>query len=151
MGARKYYHKFTIDRGEWLPNEAQNFFGCDSGLLQINVDDEGIGGEDRYCCIGLFLRSLGVEDNALVNRNYSKQLFYDEDRKKEIGLSFPPDAGWLICPSKAEPCASNEELLAAVNDGDMPLEKKEERIKAIFAENGVKVTFRGKLFRKKAT
>lgn len=112
-----YNFEFVIDRSEWA---------CGQESWGSLADSHG-----TYCCLGLLGKACGVSDQDMRNFGYPATDENPEHRKYPLGLNDP----------------SITRPIAAVNDNpDIPQDKRERELKRMFADEGVKVTFRGKLY-----
>jgi len=124
----KKVKRFTINRAKWLPREAQDRLRIDSGL---SVDG-------RRCCLGAYLHACGFADKNLRAAGMPSHIYAGKTFLQQVGLL-----------TKIGGNSDEANHLANVNDSmRTPLKRKEELIKAGFAELGVEVTFKGEMFSK---
>ena len=93
--------------------------------------------DGQMCCLGFYLRSLGVPSNVMRAIGTPAGLTPNTE--------LPPDAGWLLRGAEGEYCFNSQACtdLARVNDAqDLTDEAREQLITGMFAKHGVEVTFR---------
>ncbi len=124
---------FTIDRGTWLRGNVKNLFGSDAESKLCDV-------KGRKCCLGFYLEAVGVK--ALVGKADPSDL-----------SRIPKESHWLVekIPSGIKYAgrsyfnSSQCSALVEANDGYRSTPKaRESEVKALFKEQGISVTFRGK-------
>lgn len=83
------------------------------------------------CIVGQYLQTLGVSQTVL--RNHASV--------GSVGRAVPPEAGWLLN-------GRNDSLLAGnitdTNDGTLHQIRREAKLKKLFAQGGVNLTFTGR-------
>lgn len=124
--------KLVISRKKWLRGEGS----AESYLLR--VDDR------KMCCIGIYLNELGVDVSELEGNGSACNI---ADRR---GINFlPEEARWLVnIPLKNGNRSAHNTSIAAdlmhINDEKQNLtteDKREQRIKELFAIQGIEVEF----------
>ena len=109
--------EFTIDRAVWLRGEGE----FKSKLYRVE--------DGKMCCLGIYLCACGIDKSLLANRA----------TPEETETQMP---AWLI--DSLRPMRSSlASKLITVNDIKLDEDKREETIKELFAEAGIKVTFKG--------
>lgn len=105
---------FTISRTEWLRGEGGN----DSCLLR---DDD-----QKRCCVGIYAKALGVHDDDVREGDWPES----------------PDCSWQVSHTEAEWLLDLTDTLMQANDDETADESgREQRVAAIFAAQGITVTF----------
>jgi len=106
--------EFVISRKEWLRGEGMR----NSALLRKS--------DGKRCCVGIFARACGAPDASIIDRVWPRRW----DR-------WAPE--WLF---QEEEFFESYDSLAAVNDKtDLPDAERERVIAAMFAAQGITVTF----------
>lgn len=121
----------TIDRSELLAGDTLNILTGGDGALH----NRGF-----FCCLGLYLRELGVTPTQMGSWNYPS----------EVGLlDCGDELEWLAeAPKVPLPKAVNctnrvETAIAEINDSVMMPEERERLIAALFAQGGIELTWTG--------
>ena len=116
-----------IDRSKWnrgIPKVKyrQHFGG--SALL----NEQG-----NMCCLGFVCKALGLSDEQIANREYPQSTSLKIPQLTEFNnVSYPQDTT-LSCTA------------AVINDSPIiPPKEKEKRLKSLFIENDIKLTFVGR-------
>ena len=113
----------VIDRRIWLRGDPNSF------LLRK--------GDKKRCCVGIYLRAVGVADDFLIGKGTASG----------VSCDLPVEAQWLLSPLLYGAVDSNAAAtLYQDNDrhrASTTEEKREADIKEGFAQHGVKVVFRG--------
>lgn len=112
--------KFTIDRNVWLRGEGV----CNSKLLR----DDG-----KMCCVGIFLKALGVMDEDLIDQRVA----YDLGIVRLEKLQCP----WLAAHGADEPVPSIIELYRTNDSRVMDDADREQLITKEFGKHDVEVEF----------
>lgn len=122
MKKMKQVKEFTIDRSKWHTGsparDAKKKHGADSALY--------VPENKRMCCLGFFGKACG-----LTQKDISGRALLSSVNGYDVWEEILPHV--------------DQEQLSGINDGTSILSTKEKKIKAIFAKNGIKVKFVGKL------
>lgn len=116
--------KFTIDRAKWLNGELyKRYEKADLAAPTGCLYEDGM-----KCCLGFYVESCGVSLRTMK------------------GYAFPSELeGGRNVDKIAEAIIDNESNLAEINDStDLSPKKREVAITKAFAEQGIKVSFKGK-------
>jgi hypothetical protein len=123
--------KLTIPRSIWLRGEGDEV----SRLLRPE--------DDKMCCIGIYLKELGVEEEYLLNVSDANHINFNH--------RLPEEAKWLrdpcAVPSSGSFYTTNDyELLNIDEDSESrgfvrSEEEREAKIREMFLAHGVEVTF----------
>ena len=119
MTKEKRVTAFKIDRAIWLRGEGHER----SALLRVR--------DGKRCCdsVGIYLSACGVPDENLQDVRCAENV---------VGL--PKQAKWLITGEHRRGSSNLAQRLYTENDNAA----KESAIAALFAEQGITVTFTGK-------
>ena len=125
-----------IVRSKWLPKEAVVDLKTFSSLKDI--------GSGRMCCLGVAATAAGVKD-------FSGAVAYKMALPDGVTACFPfqlnkaqKEKFYAAFPNLDAPF--QQQRLADVNDSsDLEIEERERKITELFAQAGVKVTFKGAL------
>jgi hypothetical protein len=109
--------KLVIDRAKWLRGE--------KGYLLRSTDG-------KRCCVGIYLSSLGVPDDAMCDLGTA----YAVHEKVDL---LPAEAKWLVTDEDCIACRLYEEN----DDRALPESSREDSIALLFAKRGVEVEFVG--------
>lgn len=120
MSKRKYDHAFVVDRETWIRG------GHDKHSMLCRGDD------GKQCCLGFFLRSCGVSKTAISDRS----------TPSDVG-KMPKKAAFLLEDSQSGDSVAAYSMME-VNDDNAADAAIEEKLKKLFAENKVRITFKGK-------
>lgn len=138
-------HKLVIDRNIWLR-------GVGSAGSRLLTEREG---KRCQCCVGVYLTSLGVPDEALkdqsaVDDSLGDGRFQISPTFSECGvLNYGGVPTWLLRVRNKHGTYGDVQELYSLNDysgygGFVTSEEdREAKIKAIFLRNGVEVEFVG--------
>jgi hypothetical protein len=128
---------FVIDRATWLNGRTM---GKEASRLFRTFDS-------RKCCLGFYLEACGYTERQLNNR--PSPLTVDTEEKGQKRKRLVPD--WLIGMDVFDERPDDSpaaKVLMTINDrlpsSGISDEDREKRVAALFKENGVKVTFKGK-------
>lgn len=114
------WHTFTIDRATWLHGE-----GSEPSFLLRRRDG-------KRCCVGFYLKSLGVPDAKVLGKRMLSDVVDPRDRK------------WLRYFAQDGVETHTLMTLYGYNDGcGEPEKTREGLITQLFAKLGAKVTFKG--------
>lgn len=114
---------FVIKRSEWLRGEG----ATESRLLRST--------DGKRCCVGIYARALGVPDEAVCEGLWPLNANFNPERKTDCRwrIQAESEASWLLHAMATG--------LSELNDGLRIPGNREQGIAAIFAANGVTVTF----------
>lgn len=116
-----------IDRSKWNRAIPEVEYRQQFGLAAL-LNDDG-----NMCCLGFVCKALGLSDEQIVNKAYPQSTSLEIPQLTEFrDVSYPKDTT-LSCTA------------AAINDSpSIPSKKKEERLKELFLEQDIKLTFVGR-------
>lgn len=118
---------FTITRSRWSGVDPKK----GSSLLERVTK--------RQCCLGFYCSAIGIKETEIESWGSVSGLI-----EGLYPLSPPEEIQWLGAGEYLYlkgSSTSKEDKLMTLNDSSMPLPEKEEEIAAIFAANGITVTF----------
>lgn len=136
--------RFTIDRSKWLAGHEDllnDRFG--EGTVSCLCDDRG-----NKCCLGFYLNACGIKESKLTP--YADAADYCTNEKTRPAAEW----GWLlenpISPLRGL-LRNSEHANKLINANDdfhepykgRPDSEREAEVKALFAEQGIKVEFIG--------
>lgn len=121
--------KLIIDRKIWARGETSAHV---NKLLDFR--SHGSGGARAQCCIGIYLSSCGMTDEQIGGLS----------TPADFGVlrNLPDEARWLVTEKKPTLYDASDvacDLIGANDRAYMP--DREERIKALFATQGIEVEF----------
>lgn len=114
----KQVRSFVINRGEWLRGSLNSLLLCE--------------GSKKMCCLGIYLKSCGIEDSVLAGAGSPIDIF-----------KAAPLPRWLISENKEWNSRLVSSLIDANDDEHASEAQREERIIELFAKEGITVTFKG--------
>lgn len=126
---REITHTFTIERSSWIRGE-----GAKARLLRTK--------DQKRCCMGFFLKSLGVEDDSLRAEKTVAQLLLKETHDGEDfkTISILEKQSWLF----SSPGADSEAAIHLMLTNDKPYlddHRREIDISMAFLAQGIRVWF----------
>ena len=118
MSKRKYDHSFVVDRETWIRG------GVGESLLRRE--------DGHQCCLGFFLRSCGLLKKDILAAYSPKDLLESSTKKTDFLFNENYDN------------SPQTYSLMEANDSKYSDAKIEKKLKKLFAENKVRITFKGK-------